>query len=267
MDKITKALDLTRAKRSNESSVTQVVGRNIAVRSPRIVRSVIKTFTPNALTLEKNRILNGASREEMIQPYKVLRTRLMHLMHEKSWQTIAVISPTKDDGKTTVAINLSISIGNSRKANAVLLDLDMLTPSIHSYYGYEAELGLDEYFEKDRPLLDILVSPDMEGLAIAPSIKPLHDSSEYLSTTKGADLIKEARALYNNSVVIVDLPPILVSDDAISFLPHVDAVLLVVREGKTNKVDLQRAQEMLEGVNIAGVVINDSLEPATLGYY
>ena len=203
----------------------------------------------------------------MIQPYKVLRTRLMHLMNEKDWRSIAVVSPTKDDGKSTVAINLSISIGNSRKANAVLLDLDLLTPSIHSYYGYEPEIGLDEYFEKDVPLSDILVSPEMDGLAIAPSIRPLHDSSEYLSTYKGADLMEEASEVYKNSVIIVDLPPVLVSDDAISFLPHVDAVLLVVREGLTKKLDLQRTQEMLAGVNIAGVVINDSLEPATLGYY
>jgi Mrp family chromosome partitioning ATPase len=267
VDKITKALDLTRAKRNNQTSVSRISASDNASPLAQINTPAIKTFTPDVLTLEKNRILNSASREEIIQPYKVLRTRLMHLMHEKGWQTIMVTSPTKDDGKTTVAINLSISIGNSRKANAVLLDLDMLTPSIHSCYGYEAEAGLDEYFEKGTPLSDILVSPDMEGLAIAPSIKSLHDSSEYLSTSKGADLIKEASTIYGDSVVIADLPPILVSDDAISFIPHVDAVLLVVREGKTNKLDLQRAQEMLVGVNIAGVVINDSLEPATLGYY
>lgn len=267
MDKITKALDLTRAKRDKKNSVSQLSDRGDAVPFPRANPNAIKSFSPNALTLEKNRILNSASREEMVQPYKVLRTRLMHIMQEKDWRSIAVISPAKDEGKSTVAINLAISIGNSRKANAVLLDLDLLTPSIHSYYGYQPELGLDGYFENNTSLKDILVSPDIEGLAIAPSIKPLRDSSEYLSTTKGADLIREASSVYDDSVVIVDLPPILVSDDAISFLPHVDAVLLVIREGQTNKLEVQRAQEMLAGVNIAGVVINDSLEPATLGYY
>ena len=267
MDKITKALDLTRAKRDKQNSVSQITARSDAVQFPKANSYAIKEFSPNALTLEKNRILNSASREEMIQPYKVLRTRLMHIMQEKDWRSIAVISPAKDEGKSTVAINLAISIGNSRKANAVLLDLDLLTPSIHSYYGYQPDVGLDEYFKKDKPLKEILVSPGIKGLAIAPSIKPLHDSSEYLSTTKGADLIREANSVYDDSIVIVDLPPILVSDDAISFLPHVDAVLLVIREGQTNKLELQRAQEMLAGVNIAGVVINDSLEPATLGYY
>lgn len=269
MDKITKALDITRAKRAKHTSgtvVSEAIDNSVSQERNNSLFE-LKSFSPNALTLEKNRVLNKASREEIIQPYKVLRTRLMHLMSEKNWHSIAVVSPTKNDGKSTVAINLSISIGNSRKANAVLLDLDLLTPSIHSYYGYEPEVGLDEYFENNMPLTDILFSPGIDGLAIAPSIKPLHDSSEYLSTYKGEDLMKEASDVYENSVVIVDLPPVLVSDDAISFLPHVDAVLLVVREGKTNKLDIQRTQEMLSGVNIAGVVINDSLEPATLGYY
>ncbi len=267
MDKITKALDLAKSQRVGENRLPHVVSSNGIIKRKKLHSSSIKKFTPDALTLEKNRILNSASRKEIVQPYKVLRTRLMYIIQEKGWSSIAVLSPTKDDGKTTVAINLSISIGNSHKNNAVLLDLDLLTPSVHSYYGYEPEFGLEDYFENEQPLSNILVSPDMNGLVLAPSIRPLHDSSEYLSTSRGADLIAEAGSLLNNSVVIIDLPPVLVSDDAISFLPHVDAVLLVVREGKTNKLDIERAQEMLTGVNIAGVVINDSVEPATLGYY
>lgn len=268
MDKITKALDIARSKRNvNDQQAADIHEHVPRMEVKYAHRYSVPKFTPDALTLEKNRILNSASRTEIVQPYKVLRTRLMHIMQESHWSSIAVLSPTKDDGKTTVAINLAISIGNSRKNNAVLLDLDLLTPSVYSCYGYEPDYGLEDYFEHEQPLSDILVSPDMEGLIIAPSIRPLHDSSEYLSTSRGEALINEANALLENSIVVADLPPILVSDDAISFLPHIDAVLLVVREGRTSKQDIQRALEMLEGVNIAGVVINDSLEPATLGYY
>ena len=273
MDKITKALDIARTQRTQgKNKHTNNDDVQIDLEMPRLQEQYehhysVPKFTPDALTLEKHRILNNASRDEIVQPYKVLRTRLMHIMQEKHWSSIAVLSPTKDDGKTTVAINLAISIGNSRKNNAVLLDLDLLTPSIYSCYGFEPEYGLEDYFEHEQTLSDILISPDADGLIIAPSIRPLHDSSEYLSTSRGQSLINEAKGLLENSIVVVDLPPILASDDAISFLPHIDAVLLIVREGKTNKQDIQRALEMLEGVNIAGVVINDSLEPATLGYY
>ncbi len=267
MDKISKALDIARTQRKQQADITGVSQSPPKIQVSYPHNFSVPKFTPDALKLEKNRVLNSASREEILQPYKVLRTRLMHIMQEKGWSTIAVTSPGKDDGKTTVAINLSISIGNSRKNNAVLLDLDLLTPSVHSHYGYEPQYGLDDYFKQERPLSEILVSPDMDGLIIAPSVRPLHDSSEYLSTSRSEHLLNEASALMENAVVIVDLPPILVSDDAISFLPHVDAVLLVIREGRTNKQDIERALEMLDGVNIAGVVMNDSVEPATLGYY
>ena len=267
MDKISKALDVARNKRDGNNPSSNSFEEMPKLEQTHVVQHAVQTFTPSALTLEKNRILNSASREEIIQPYKVLRTRLMHIMQDKGWSKIAILSPTKDDGKTTVAINLSISIGNSRKNNAVLLDLDLLTPTVYSYYGYEPEYGLEDYFENDQPLSDILVSPDMQGLILAPSIRPLHDSSEYLSTSRGEALVNEASGLLENSIVVVDLPPILVSDDAISFLPHVDAVLLVIREGQTKKQDIERALELLQGTNIAGVVMNDSIEPATLGYY
>ena len=59
----------------------------------------------------------------------------------------------------------------------------------------------------------------------------------------------------------------LVSDDAIAITPYIDAVLLVVREGHTNKKDIERSLELLSNSNIAGVVLNDSVEPTELGYY
>ena len=275
MDKISKALEQARSKRqgTNASFVDQSVSEEAEEISDDLSISVhendfsVKSFTPNALTLEKNRILNHTSKEEVVQPYKVFRTRLLQILKDKNWSSIAVVSPTKNDGKTTVAINLAISIGNSLKNNAVLLDLDLLIPSIHSRYGYRPSCGLEDYFENDMPLSEILISPDMERLFIAPSTRPLRDSSELITTSKGAELITEAKSLSLDSVVIVDLPPVLVSDDAISFLPHIDAVLLVVREGKTSKTDIERTQEMLASVNIAGVVVNDSIEPTALGYY
>ena len=275
MDKITKALKQARLNRLAQQEMSgdhrppqrsNVKNISLQTRRGNSVENIAR-FTPDTLVLEKNRILNEASREEIVQPYKVLRTRLLHILQEKGWSSVAMVSPTKDDGKTTVAINLSISIGSSMQNNAVLLDLDLLTPSVHSCYGFEPVNGLEDYYKNNFELRDILVSPNLDGLAIAPSTKELQGSSEYLSTHKSAQLMADAKSVSGNSIVIVDLPPMLVSDDAISFIPYVDAVLLVIREGKTSKLDIQRTLEMLINANIAGVVINDSLEPATLGYY
>ncbi len=270
MEKIKKALDQAREQRySYEKVVSNTEQRkaNRQLGKKNGFAQQISSFNPDPWILEKNRIINNSSRKEVVQPFKVLRTRLMHIAQEKDWSTIAVLSPTKDDGKTTVAINLALSIAKGLHHNALLLDLDLITPSVHSYFDYLPEYGLDDYFENDIALNQILVSPGIENLAIAPTVRPLQGSSEYLASDKSAALIAEAKKYNPDALILLDLPPILVSDDAIAISPFIDAVLLVIREGSTTKKDIQRSLELLSSINIAGVVLNDSIEPTELGYY
>ena len=275
MDKITKALEQARLKRHSVGNaavaepVLEVASKEIVTGEigNEINSAAIRKFHPDNSVLEKNRIINQDSSEEVVQPYKVLRTRFMQVLKENGWSNIAVTSPTKNDGKTTVAINLAISIASSMKSNSVLLDLDLWGPTIHTYFDYNPDVGLEAYFEKNTALEQIIVSPEMDGLVIAPSSRPLRESSEYLSTDKSIELLSKAQNILPDTVVISDLPPLLISDDAISFLPYVDAVLLVIREGKTSKQDIEQAIELLENVNIAGVVLTDAVDASSHGYY
>jgi protein-tyrosine kinase len=57
-------------------------------------------------------------------------------------------------------------------------------------------------------------------------------------------------------------------EDVNAFAPHVDAVLLVVREGDTTREDLQRATEVMLDLNVMGTVLNKSHEEHTAyGYH
>lgn len=270
MDKVKKALEQAREQRySYEKVVDNNNLRNTAraVVKNRGIAHSIPSFTPDPSVLEERRIICDATRREIVQPFKVLRTRLLHIMQEKNWSTIAVLSPTKDDGKTTVAINLALSIAKGLHHNALLLDLDLITPSVHALFDYMPEYGLDDFYQNDIPLSQILVSPGVENLAIAPTIRPMQRSSEFLASDKSAALIATAKQNNPDAVILLDLPPVLVSDDAIAITPFIDAVLLVIREGHTSKIDIERTLELLSSVNIAGVVLNDSIEPTELGYY
>ena len=272
MDKIKKAMQQAKQQRFRTVAVPDEPARTINIKrqdkgTANTTRQPIMSFKPDALLLEKNRIINEASRKEFVQPYKVLRTRLLQLMNEKNWSTIAVTSPTKDDGKTTVAINLAITIAHGLKSTAVLLDLDLITPSVHTYFDYLPDYGLEEYLENDAKLEQIFVTPGIDGLIIAPSIRPLHKSSEHLACDPCKDLISDVKKYDSEAVILVDLPPVLATDDAIAMMPSVDAVLLVIREGQTSKQDVTRALELLENTNIAGLILNDSAEPTELGYY
>ena len=77
-----------------------------------------------------------------------------------------------------------------------------------------------------------------------------------LSSPKMEELVKEMKSRYHSRIIIFDLPPVLSSADALAFSPYVDAALLVVEEGITQKEDLERAVDLLSTTNIVGTVLN-----------
>jgi protein-tyrosine kinase len=63
-----------------------------------------------------------------------------------------------------------------------------------------------------------------------------------------------------NPLIIVDLPPTLVTDEALMIAPRVDATVLVVADGLTRRDSLVRARELLAEYPLAGVILNKSTE-------
>jgi Mrp family chromosome partitioning ATPase len=86
-----------------------------------------------------------------------------------------------------------------------------------------------------------------------------------LSSPRMVKLAEELKTRYPARIVVMDMPPILACDDVMAFAPHVDAVLMVVEEGKTRREDLHRSMELLEHVNILGTVLNKA-ERGQTGY-
>ena len=81
-------------------------------------------------------------------------------------------------------------------------------------------------------------------------------------------LVDELKGRYSDRLILFDMPPVLASDDVIAFSPYLDAVLLVVEEGKTTKDDILRAYALLDEEKIIGTVLNKSDQASSgVGYY
>ena len=93
------------------------------------------------------------------------------------------------------------------------------------------------------------------------------NSSELLASPKMIALTKELKTRYSERLVLYDLPPLLPTDDALTFLQHVDGCLLVFEEGKTQKRDIERTMQLLDGYNVIGTVLNKSSEARNTAYY
>ena len=200
--------------------------------------------------------------------YKVLRTHVLQRMRVNGWRTLAVTSPGEGNGKTITAINLAISLARDVKQTVLLVDLDLRRPSMASYFFDHAVPGLSDYITEDRPLSELLINPGIDRLVLLPGHHSFTHSSEVLCSPKMIELVEELKSRYEDRLILFDMPPVLASDDVLAFLPYLDAVMLVIEEGRTTKDELSHAYELLSEDKILGTVLNKSSEGAAVtGYY
>jgi protein-tyrosine kinase len=261
VDRLEKALQKAREERERVVAGPGTAAIPVAPEAADAVktrRSHLIELTDQAL--EQNRVVARMAHNPNADIFRILRTKVLRHLTEANLTTVAVTSANHGEGKTTIAVNLALSLALDVKQTVLLVDLDLRDPSVHRWLGIEPELGLSDYFQNDAPLADCLVDPRIERLKVLPVHQPLEMSSETLGTPKMAKLANELKTRYPDRIVIYDMPPLLAQDDVIAFLPHVDSVLLVVREGITHAEDVRQCMNVLDGANLIGTVLNNATE-------
>ena len=199
--------------------------------------------------------------------YKMLRTRVLQKMKEHGWNTLAVVSPAANDGKTFTAINLAIAIAGDTQHSTLLVDLDLRRPSIHRRFGFEPEYGVDDCLQGKISLAAAMVAPvGFNKLVLLPAREPQRNSSELLTSEHAVSMVKEIKERYSHRIAIFDLPPVLGADDALAFAPLVDCALVVVGASHTRRDELARCLEVLHNIPIIGTVLNGSRTEHSSGY-
>ena len=263
MDRIRKALDLAREQRFDSrpkytTAVPPPVEQTPPVRyATSIVYSQTQVFQPDPVILEAHRIINPAGTDPAAGAFRMLRTQVLQRMGEHNWRSLAILSPGTEDGKTTTAINLAVSLANDHHHTVLLVDCDLKRPSIGSSLGIAPEYGVNDILQGSAGIEQALYHPaGFERLVILPARAALENSSEFLSGPRGRDFVDELRNRYPERIVLFDLPPVLGADDALAFLPLVECGLVVASEGATRREDLLRCMELLRRTPIVGTVLN-----------
>jgi len=221
----------------------------------------------DAVQMEKNRILPQISDRAALRAYKIMRTRLLQRLAQNKWQTLAVTGTDTGQGKTLTAINLAIALAQDPNTSVLLVDLDLQRPMIGTYMGMTFKHGLGEYLAGETELDQIIYDPGIERLAVIPNSRSFEHSSEHLSGPRMLELQSYINAESPTRIVIYDMPPLLLSDDVLTFAPQIDGLLLVVSEGFTSRSALKKSKEILAEMNVIGVVLNRSTERDDAAYY
>lgn len=261
MDRIAHALELARRGRPS------VIGRNRSEPEKHIVYSQTRTVEVDHDLLREQRIIAEIEDKQIVDAYKLLRTRVLHRMQQNRWTALGITSPGPNSGKTLTAINLAISLAMKHNYTVVLVDGDLRRPSIHKRFGIDVEYGLRDYLVGDTPVEQILVHPPIERLVVLPGGGTLENPSELLGSPRMASLVHELKSRYAGRLVLFDLPPVLVGDDVVAFSPQLDALMLVVEDGVSGSEEFSRTVELLDGAHVIGTVLNKSTEKGHGGEY
>ncbi|MES2549457.1 MAG: CpsD/CapB family tyrosine-protein kinase [Pseudomonadota bacterium] len=205
--------------------------------------------------LERNRIVamhpgaNAAS-------FDVMRTNLLRTLRTNGWTRVAITSPTPGCGKSTLAANLAFSLARLADTRVLLVELDLRHPSLLRMLGQETDQNFAGMLAEGK--IDYgQIRRAGPNLAFALNARAMENPAELLSAARTADIIDEIEAQLRPDVVLFDLSPVLVSDDAISFLDQVDCALMVAAANETTVSEIDKCgKDLAKRTQVLGVVLN-----------
>lgn len=203
-------------------------------------------------------------RSPVSEAFRSLRTNLDFASVDKPLKTILVTSPSPNEGKTTIAVNLAVIIAQGGK-RVTMLDADLRRPCVHRFYGISNRVGLTDLFKEELSIQKVSHtwngSKDMT-IITSGSLPP--NPAELLGSEKMSRILGD---LQNDvDTIVIDSPPCLVADAQV-LAAKVDGILLVVEPGQTHADAAQAALEQFNraGARVLGVVLNRI--PRNRGYY
>jgi len=206
---------------------------------------------------------------QMAESYRALRTSLLLSNLGAPPKVIMVTSALPQEGKTTTSINCAVVLAQ-KGVRVLLIDADLRRPSIHKTLGMGPRSGLSNVLTGSTTLEQAITrTAILPNLFVLPAGTPPPNPAELLASSNMRDVLAQLREQYDH--IVLDTPPSLSVTDAVVLSPRADAVVLVIRSGKTTKQALRRARDILAQVNakVVGVLLNavDLTSPDYYYYY
>ncbi len=222
------------------------------------VKRSLLTGKPKEVKHEPILITNKKTGFAFSETYKTLRTKIERSAKKHSYKTILVTSTLENEGKSTVAANIALTLAQNRN-KVIVIDCDLRNPSIAKILGVKDRVKTQvvDVIDGKAPLSDAVIHLPNFSLDIMGGRSSAENSTELLSESALPRILDTLKESYD--FIIVDTPPSSLFADAFVIAEYIEASLLVVRQGDAaldnviNVVgDLAQANE-----NVIGFVFND----------
>ena len=225
----------------------------------------LKAIDVTASKIDRTAISIHLPRSRSAEAFRAVRTAICFSAFGGTHRVLSVTSPAAGDGKSTLALNLALSLAQSGK-RTVLVEADLRRPKVHKLTGVDNETGLVDLLRGEVEIDDAIQSTSVPDFFVLPCGKRPKDPAELLAKPQFEQLLQVLRERYD--YVIVDTPPVLAVTDPCGVAARVDGVIVCMRLSRHTRDLGRRTIEQLRdvGATLTGIVINGVEERDAYGY-
>ncbi len=177
-------------------------------------------------------------------------------------QVLLIVSPLTGEGKTTLSVNLALTL--ARHGRTCIVDADLRKEGVAQALGVVAYHGIREVLSKSMEVDQVLVSAvQLPNLSLLGAGSAPGEPGGLISSSAMSDLVGKLRQRFE--FIVIDSPPMLLFSDGRALSALADGVIVVGRSGVTTRESLKRTMDLLRGVRSAPVVelvLNAAEHPA-----
>ena len=208
-------------------------------------------------------------KSQFSEAFRALRTSLLLSVAGGEPHVILLTSATPSEGKTTVSTNLACVLAQ-RDVRVLLIDADLRRPTVHHRLGLNGKVGLTSVLTgsvtMEQAIQHVPEVPTLDVLVSGP-VPPF--PTEMLGSETMRQLLEKCRGIYTH--IVLDSPPLLSVTDSVVLARDADAIVLILRHGKSSKHAVRRARDLLvrSGARVTGLAVNavDLNSPEYYAYY
>lgn len=203
----------------------------------------------------------------VVEQLRNLRTQLYDLHGESKPTNVTLItSSVSSEGKSFIAGNIGNTLANTGK-KTVILELDLRRSAIKDIFKLsKKQVGISDYL-RGNTTLDKIIQPSGVNptLDIISSGSAVANPTELLENGKLAELIAGLKNIYSD--IIIDSPPVHLVADAYVIARLADVTLYVVRQGVTQKSELQFIKTLLKENRLPNMqIVFNGVDVKKFGY-
>jgi capsular exopolysaccharide synthesis family protein len=199
------------------------------------------------------------------EKFRFLGISLQNLRRERPLKKVLITSTIPQEGKSTVSANLACTLARRTRLRTLLLEGDVRRPSLSQLFGVGTHPGLCECLQGDRKLVNSVYYLEDPGVWFLPAGSAPNHPLELLQSGRLAATMDQLTAWFD--WIIIDSPPVMPLADTSVWMRQADGILLVLRQGTTEKSQLKSGLEAIERKKLIGALLNGSNKPARNDYY